>query len=131
MRNIDVASRASPFPVFIIIISSLVMATVSGCHRASDHGAEEFLSQPQIKAPPEYSECAVMVNKYVATQKLWKEENYNISFDGLDRESGDQVFRVSHIDTYQTPIGIGGIGSSFFLHVDCANMKIKGEYKQQ
>ncbi len=118
-------------PVCVTILAGLfVMSMVSGCKKEPSR-VEVFMSQPQTTAPAIYWECAVMVNEYVRTKRGWSEADFNVSYDGLDQESKDQVFRVSHVDTYRGPVGIGGIGSSFFIHATCNKLQITGEFLQQ
>ena len=112
-------------------VGCLIALTVNGCDDKSTQGLEKFKSQPQISAPEDYLECAGIVNQYIATKKAWPEADYNVSFDGLDRDTGHQVFRISHIESYRQPIGVGGDDYSIFVHADCTSMTIKGEYKQQ
>ncbi|MCG3171166.1 MAG: hypothetical protein CALGDGBN_02755 [Pseudomonadales bacterium] len=118
-------------PVRATILAGLfVFSMVSGCKKEPSR-IEDFMSQPQIAAPAIYWECAIMVNDYVRTKRGWSEADFNVSYDGLDQESKGQVFRVSHVDTYREPVGIGGIGSSFFIHAICNKLQITGEFLQQ
>lgn len=107
------------------------MASTIGCEKKPNDNFSEFLAQPHVTVPAKYLTCASMVNNYVATQKKWPESDYKISFDGLDSETGYQVFRITHKDLYEGTIGIGKVGSSFFLYVDCADMRIEREYLEQ
>jgi hypothetical protein len=107
------------------------LMTLPGCNGQSSDSVEYFMAQPQILAPPSLRECAVTVNSYVLTQRSWPEVDFNTSFDGIDQETGHEVFRISHLDTYQAPLALGGVGSSFFVHADCTEMEIVGEFKQQ
>ncbi len=72
-----------------------------------------------------------MVNREVLARRSWLEADFNISFDGLDQETRNEVFRVSHIESYRNPIGVDGDDFSLFIHANCASMKVVGEYKQQ
>ena len=126
-----IASTQSRQLCFGILLLSVFIMALPGCGDKASDPVEYFLSQPQITAPEKYRACAVMVNNYVRTKRSWPESDFNTSFDRVDFNSGHQVFSIAHIDTYQAPLGLGGIGSSFLIHADCAKMQIIGEYREQ
>lgn len=130
MRTRNNKRQTAPLK-FEAIIVCLLVVTLVGCDRKPKYGVEYFRLQAHISSPAEYQQCAGMVNQYIATQKAWPESDYNVSFDGLDHETGYQVFRITHIETYRRPIETGGNGYSVFIRADCANLVVKGEYRQQ
>lgn len=131
MNICSVDARAARNCAISRVALLLLLTMQTGCDKNPSDDTEYFLAQPHISSPAEYLDCAAMANQYVAKEKSWPESDYNVRYEHLDPETHHQVFRISHINSYRGPIGIGGDEFSFFLHVDCATMKIDGEYKQQ
>lgn len=130
IRTTKQKNRRHSLVISMLAVFGFLMM-LAGCNEQSSDSVEYFMAQPQILAPSKLWECAVMVNSYVAKQRSWPELDFNTSFDGIDHDTGNEVFRISHLDTYQAPMELGGVGSSFFVHADCSVMEIVGEFTQQ
>lgn len=121
-------------PLIQRIIIWVVLLGLFGCSPETPPSLNHFLAEPQISAPPEYLECAKLVNRHVLATRSWDESVFNVSFDGINLQFNSPIFRVSHIDDYRVNRGEVlhlGSGNSFFVVADCANMKIIKELKMQ
>jgi len=115
---------------FLLCISLLVL---SSCVQDTPDYLAIFQAKPHISAPQEFMECALLVERHVLSTRHWDEQEFKVSFEGIDEHFNNQpIFRISHIDDYKYHVeGKHGAGTSIFVVADCRNMKIIEELKMQ
>lgn len=120
----------------IVRVAVIVFAlhALPGCAPETPTSLERFQARPHIVAPPEYLDCAKLVNEHVIRTRALDEEMFKVAYDGTNIQFNAPIFLVSHIDDHRNrPKGELGAGSglSLFVVVDCKNMEIIKELKMQ
>lgn len=120
--------------IISVFVSAMLLHVFQGCSPGTPTSLERFHAKPHISAPPEYLDCANLINQHVIHTRALDERIFKVSYDGTNIQFNAPIFRVSHMEDYRNrsrrELGAGS-GSSFFVVADCANMKIIKELKMQ
>jgi hypothetical protein len=91
---------------------------VAACSESDMDGEVQFRSRPHVEVNAELMECALLVDRYVASVKSWAELDYKVAFEA-SLERNVTLFRISHVDDYRGPPGRHGAGTSMLVEADC------------
>ena len=120
-------------PIIQRLLLCILLSVLSSCVQDTSDYLAIFQAKPHISAPQEFMECALLVERHVLSTRHWDEQEFKVSFEGIDEHFNNQpIFRISHIDDYKYHVeGKHGAGTSIFVVADCRNMKIIEELKMQ
>jgi len=110
-------------------LSVCLLLLLSSCHGASDSAGEgSFREREHISVPTQYSACAKLVDRYIASTKQWSEQDYKVSFERAKADATD--FQVAHIEDSRHPSTVGS-GMSVLVQVNCSSGRIVRELAYQ